>query len=459
MVRVIEFGLVGALALAVLSFGGTHPLYFAAIQLLVLCLGVLLLFSSGGWTLAGGKLPIVVPLSLLLLVAFQLLPMPDSVVGWFRGTSEFSQPQSQATLSISPYQTGTQFLHLLTYILAFFLALVICQGSKAKRRFVVALLAIGLFEAFYGLVQYLTGWQQIFAYVKEFYTHEATGTYINRNHYAGLLAMLLPFAVALVFYHSGAGEDGRGLSRESKAARRRPSQQKAIFWLSAGIVLFTALIFSRSRMGIISAMTSLLVVFALMAASALGRRGGTALAAGFILLGLLLAIWIGPGPVLERFGHLEQEWAPSGANRLGIWRDTSELIKRSPVFGSGLGTFTTAYTQAQTVYLTRFVNAAHNDYLEFTVDLGLLGALLLFGSFFYVLRQSIRSFGIQDSCSRFDRAINLGCAGAIVALLLHSLTDFNLQIPANSLVFASILGLAWSSRADTHDGRARRKRP
>jgi hypothetical protein len=57
-----------------------------------------------------------------------------------------------------------------------------------------------LFEAFYGLIQYLTDWQQIFTYVKKFDLEEATGTYINRNHYAGLLEMILPFSLALLFF-------------------------------------------------------------------------------------------------------------------------------------------------------------------------------------------------------------------------------------------------------------------
>lgn len=452
MARVLELGLIGALALAVLSYGGMDPLCFAAVQLLVLCLGVLLLFSSGGWTLVGVKLPIVVPLLLLSLVAFQLLPVPASVVGWLRGTPEFSQPPTQATLSISPYLTGTQFLHLLTYLLAFYLALVICQDGKARRRFVVALLAIGLFEAFYGLIQYLitlAGWAQAFGIAQDPYAGNATGTYINRNHFAGLLEMLLPFAVALVFYHSGADADGQRRSGYSRAGRRRPEQHKVIFWLFAGVVVFTALFFSRSRMGILSAVTALLVVFALMIASVLRTRRGAVLVGAFIFLGLLLAIWVGPEPVLERFGQLDQEWSQGGENRLGIWRNTSELIKRNPFWGSGLGTFTTAYTQIQSKFLTRFVNSAHNDYLEFAVDLGLPGALLLFGSFVYVFYRSIKSFAVRENRSRFDRAINLGCVGAIIALLLHSLTDFNLQIPANALVFSSILGLAWASQAET----------
>jgi hypothetical protein len=53
-----------------------------------------------------------------------------------------------------------------------------------------------------------------------------------------------------------------------------------------------------------------------------------------------------------------------------------------------------------------------------------------------------------------DKFFALGCVGGIVAILLHSLVDFNLYIPANALVFASLLGLTMSlkSSAATEHG-------
>src|SRR5258708_37544066 len=81
--------------------------------------------------------------------------------------------------------------------MALFLALALRRNRGAKKRLVFALVSLGVFEALYGLIQYLTGWQQIFAYVKKYYLEEATGTYINRNHFAGFLEMTLPFAMVL----------------------------------------------------------------------------------------------------------------------------------------------------------------------------------------------------------------------------------------------------------------------
>jgi len=76
--------------------------------------------------------------------------------------------------------------------------------ENAKKRLVYALIALGAFEAFYGFwCSIWPGWQQIFAYVKKYYVEDATGTYINRNHFAGFLEMTLPFTVALALRQAG----------------------------------------------------------------------------------------------------------------------------------------------------------------------------------------------------------------------------------------------------------------
>src|SRR5207245_11558153 len=93
-------------------------------------------------------------------------------------------------------------LLLVTDVAAVFLTLVLCRNPNAKRLLVFAIVSLGVFEALYGLIQYLTGWQQIFTYVKKYYLEEVTGTYINRNHFAGFLEMTLPFAVALALLYA-----------------------------------------------------------------------------------------------------------------------------------------------------------------------------------------------------------------------------------------------------------------
>lgn len=75
---------------------------------------------------------------------------------------------------------------------------------------------------------------------------------------------------------------------------------------------------------------------------------------------------------------------------------------------------------------------------------------VLFGSIFWVLAQNVRHY--QNAEERFDKALSLGCIGNIAAILVHSLADFNLYIPANALMFAIILGHRMVHRASTEAG-------
>jgi O-antigen ligase len=276
--------------------------------------------------------------------------------------------------TIQSYATRTHLLALLACLAVFYLALLVCQTRGGKRRLVFSLLGLGIFEAFYGLIQYLTGFQRIFAYAKKYDLEEATGTYVNRNHYAGLLEMILPFSLALAFY-----EFERLRRREAQSPRRKRKLfagsgfAREVFWVAVAVLLAVALLFSRSRMGILAGLLSSLFVFGLVAISRLGGRNGLWLAGSFLVLGLTLAVWIGPGPVLQRFQNVGDEYSGQGQDRVTIWKDARGLMRAHPLLGTGFGTFSIAYTSVQTGFLGRFVNHAHNDYLEISSDLGIPG--------------------------------------------------------------------------------------
>ena len=105
-------------------------------------------------------------------------------------------PGSAATdfsvLSIAPHNTRAQLIVLVCCVIAYFFSRQLGQERGSRRRLVAWLLILGTFEAVYGLVQYLSGWQRIFVYAKKYNLEEATGTYINRNHFAGFLEMVIP---------------------------------------------------------------------------------------------------------------------------------------------------------------------------------------------------------------------------------------------------------------------------
>ena len=444
MLRLLEAGLIVAVCVAVLAFGGTAPSFFAVTQVIIFGLGVVFLLSRQFSRDTSFHVPVATPLLLVALVLLQLCPLPVSLAPMFGRARDELPSGSYFTISMERYQTVSHLLLLVTYLTAFFLTLFLCRDRNAKKRLVFALVSLGAFEALYGLIQYLTGWQQIFAYVKKYYLEEATGTYINRNHFAGFLEMILPFVIVLALrwtYLLSKNTSGRAGTFRKLVSRTE--LVSVVFWLFLAIVILAALILSRSRMGIISALVSLVAILALAGTSTVGPRARAAVAAVFFLGVLGLVVWIGSDPVMSRFETLGQEYNLSGQSRVSIWHDTLGLIRQHPFLGTGLGSFFVAYTSVQTAFLNLLVEHAHCDYLEVATELGLPGAILVFGSIFWVLAQSARRYGKLEE--RFDKAVSLACIGSIGAILVHSLADFNLYIPANALLFTMILAMAWSS--------------
>src|SRR6267154_3606904 len=414
MVRLLEVGLIGAVCVAVLAFGGTAPSFFAVAQVIILGLGILFVLSGRFSRVTSAHIPITSPLLLLAWVLLQVCPLPVSLAPLFGRAPDDLVGESHFTVSMAQYQTVSHLLLLISYLTAFFLTLVLCRNPNAKRRLVFAIVSLGVFEALYGLIQYLTGWQQIFTYVKKYYLEEATGTYINRNHFAGFLEMILPFAMVLalrwthLLSRNTSGE--AGMFRKIVA---RTELVSVVFWFFLAILICAALVLSRSRMGIISALVSLGVILALARTSTVRPRTRAAVAALFFLGVLGLIVWIGSDPVMSRFETLGQEYNLIGQNRISIWRDTLGLIRQHPFLGTGLGSFLVAYTSVQTAFLSLLVEHAHCDYLEVATELGLPGAILVFGSIFWVLAQTARRYRKLEE--RFDKAVSLACIGSIAA--------------------------------------------
>jgi O-antigen ligase len=449
VLKTVEASLIFCVTAAVLAFGGTEPILFAAVEIVLLGAVLTVLIGRKDLKWAGSLRSAAVPTALIGLVIFQLVPLPEPLVRLLRPDNSMSSASLHGSehhflsrLSIATYNTRIHLILLVCCAVTFFFARMLGQDRESRRRLVTWLVALGTFEALYGLVQYLTGWQRIFGYVKKYNLEEATGTYINRNHFAGFLEMAIPFGVALALYENA--KLPRKVIRGQKARFTHVlggrKQSRIGLWLLAATVMVAGLLFSLSRMGIISAVVSLGVMAAF---SGYQRKAGLWVAAAIMASGIILVLWMGAGPALGRFGMISEEYTSVDESRWSLWKDTARLIGGHPLLGSGLGTFPVAFTRVQSTFLGQFVNHAHNDYLELASDLGIPAAALFFGSTGALLVRVARKAASSPAVS-FERAMALGCLGSIAAILLHSLTDFNLYIPANALLFSLILGLAAS---------------
>jgi O-antigen ligase len=451
VLKIAEASLIFCVTAAVLAFGGTEPISLAVVEIVLLGAILAVLVVSKDFEWAGSWRTAAVPAALIGLVIFQLIPLPGTLLRLLRpdnpasgATLPGNNDHSFSCLSIAPYNTRIHLILVVCCAAVFFFARLLGKDRARRRRLVTWLVALGTFEALYGLVQYLTGWQRIFGYVKKYNLEEATGTYINRNHFAGFLEMVIPFGVALVLYENAKlpRKVVPGRNARIKTVLGGRTLSRIGLWLLAATIMVAGLFFSLSRMGIISAVASLAVMGAF---SGFQRKVGLWFAAGIMVCGIILVLWMGAGPALGRFGTISEEYASADESRWSLWRDTARLIGGHPLLGSGLGTFPVAFTRVQSTFLGRFVNHAHNDYLELASDLGIPAAALFFGSTGALLVRVARKAASSEVS--FERAMALGCLGSMAAILLHSLTDFNLYIPANAMVFSLILGLAASISA------------
>jgi putative inorganic carbon (hco3(-)) transporter len=285
---------------------------------------------------------------------------------------------------------------------------------------------------------------------RRYYVGSATGSFINHNHFAGLLETILPFALGLSFYHwQGARHRARRRTlRFFIENLGRPEILKCALLLFVAGVLLVAIVFSFSRMGMISALVSL---GAMAAVVWIGRRRSPLPAALILVLlagGITAVAWVGVGPVVEHFEQLPQNepLARASQGRVAAWRDTLQLIRAHPWTGVGLGCFRYAFTAVQSTELTYLVDHAHNDYLEMAAELGLPCAALFLAAIVWLAARALRAS--LRARSSLALALALGSFGAIVALLAHSFADFNLEIPANALVFAVVLGIGYAMSRD-----------
>jgi O-antigen ligase len=435
----------------VLAFGGVQPLSYSLLEVAIICCVFALLAQQ---TLKGNihlHWP-VWTLLFCLLVLIQTVPLPFRLVQALSPErlvpssvlAIMKEPAAKLTLSIYPHDTLLMLFKVGAYVCAFVLAAYIFDSSRRKSTLVRILIYLGLFEAAYGAVQYLTGWQKIFGVSKVYYTHSGTGTFINHNHLAGFMELTFPFVFGYVFYMFQTWHDERRRGHGARAGRARSSAGAATL-LYAFLLAFMAVafIFTRSRSGVVVFIFTFLCL-AVLAQLKSRRKAWTIGLAIFLCLLFAYGAWVGLNPLLARFEVFrggEQYFKAEG--RLSLSQDTLRLIRGYRLLGTGLGTFQFSFRHYQTELLAYLVDHTHDDYLEVASGTGVIGAMLLFLPIVALLIRMIVSF-LTDG-RRYRPSVLLGCIGATLGILLHSLTDFNLQIPANALTLAVILGIGYKA--------------
>jgi O-antigen ligase len=401
------------------------------------------------------------PLRLFLVLVFllplaQLLPVPMGLWAELPGrafyaggldlTGDHGAGFGWRAISIVPSVTEAAWLSLLPPLAVFLL--VVRLDRDRLLSLVLAFLGIASAEALLGLIQYgMTG-------------DSALGTYRNRNHLAGVLEMALPVGLALLAATVGQSESrypsGRGKWRKptfrqwlTRFSVARIDRVAALGALTVAILL--GLIFTRSRAGVSLAMLGI-VLCTLMFSYRLGGRNAYGLTGTFTAVGVGLASLVGLTPVWSRFAFSD----PFEDARWTIYDSTVRAIGEFFPLGSGAGTFVDVLQRFHPASISGFtINRAHNDYLEWLLELGLIAGVLIAAWLMFYTRQWGRVWKTGEwSEVRFVQA---GAGIALLLMMLHSLVDYNLRTPANA-VFAAFMAGVFFHRPLNDERRSTRRR-
>jgi len=392
----ITIGLGAALVFAILAFGAVQE--WSAFVFEVAASVLFLTWARRQWT--SGQVQLSTnPLYLPVLFFFVIL-----VAQVVLGTSAYA------------YITRYEVLQYISYGIVMLIAAECVLAEPVRKKFALAVIMFGSVYAFYALAQGLTSEGKFYWFYTPRFHGSLYGSYVNRDHYAGLMEMLVPFPLVVSM--------GRLLQGGKRAL------------VAFAAVLMASTIFICGSRGGMLAFAFEVAVFA---ALAVYQRRNARVAIGLFALCILvlaLLVFVGKGQVLNRLGDL------GPGIRWNITKDCLRMFSHRPVLGWGLGTFPTVYPGFRTFYTNLFVNEAHNDYAQLLVETGLIGFVLMLWFLVFLYR-----YGLPTSRRwefRWDGAVSvaalLGCTG----ILLHSFVDFNLQIPANAAVFYTLCALAAS---------------
>ncbi|MBA3974979.1 MAG: hypothetical protein C0504_12280 [Candidatus Solibacter sp.] len=429
-----------ALGTAVFQRGGVVPAEWTWVAAALLAMGIVSQFAEGRgdrileglcWALAG-------------VVVVQLMPLPAN---WVERISPASAEVWRGAdrngwmqLSVAPARTVEELIRLMATLAALLAARRL--GYLWRDRMWVAaapVVVVAWLESVLGLVQF---W---FARMGGGAAASSVGTYVNRNHYAGLLEMAVPVAAAV-----GIWIYLKGVTRHSSSGR---AAVWASVWLAMAACMMLGVVTSLSRMGFLAALGGVGIAGVL----ALGawertpdeRRSWwrTLWPVGVVAAGLLwMFVYLPTDELIQRFASFAQTEDVTQDTRAEIYRETGRMIEAFPVLGAGLGSYEQAFMRYKTVAPAHTVDFAHNDYLQVMAETGYVGFAVAMALAGYVFWRVVRV--VRWERTRKNWWLAVGLTGALAAMALHSLVDFNLYIPANAVALAWLAGLAASEGLD-----------
>jgi len=318
-----------------------------------------------------------------------------------------------------PFLTRIELLKYSALLALFFLCVQSFRTRAQWRGFLWFLLSLGFVISLFGILQHFTFNGKLY-WVRDLqYGGIPFGPYVNRNHFAGLMELLIPPGLAILIL------DGE---------RRDQLPLVTLFTL----LPIGAIFLSASRGGIVSFVAQFGFLAVLIVARQRQKRVFVASAAVATLAAILVS-WLGIGRALERFASYQKLEVGEG-RRAEMLRDSLRIFYDHPILGTGLGTLQEVFPRYETLYDGLVVNHSHNDYAEALAETGTIGGLCGLAFLVLLFRTAWKNLGAEKDPQGLS--YHVGALAACLGLLVHGTVDFNFHIPSNALIFLLQAALA-----------------
>ncbi|MBU1148432.1 MAG: O-antigen ligase family protein [Candidatus Omnitrophica bacterium] len=389
----IQLLLISILIFAPIAGGATRAWAFAPIQILTLSLGLFCIFKIfSEKDIKIKRTPLDIPI-LSFFFVFVIASFNSSYI----------------------YATLAEFVRLLSLAVIFYIVINFINKEREIKKLLDVILMTGTGIALLGILQYLGVIDRSWWDVPRF----LSATYVNHNHFAGLMELCIPLCVGMILSEKEIG--------------------KKTMYVYSFLIMSIAFLLSLSRGGWLSLTVAMIFMFV-----AIFRKGRIRFALFMIMLLLItLTVFIFNSAYIDvLFNRIASYAELDLSGRSLIWKGTIGVIKDNWLLGTGPGSFIYNFPKYRPAAFNLFANFAHSDYLQVFSEMSIFGLTLMLSIIAIIIRKGFKTYNIASSS--FKRWIPLALSTAILSLSIHAIADFNFYIPANALIFTVFSALIFN---------------